>query len=57
MAIRFEEAFVVEADTLLRMEAAHALAEARAGRMRLGWRRLGVENRYSVPSLLVSPHS
>jgi plasmid maintenance system antidote protein VapI len=30
MAIRFEKAFGVKADTLMRMEAAHALAEARA---------------------------
>ena len=30
MAIRFEKAFSVGADTLMRMEAAHALAEARA---------------------------
>ena len=30
MAIRFEKAFGLKADTLLRMQAAHALAEARA---------------------------
>jgi len=30
MAIRFEKAFGVSADTLLRMQAAHDLAEARA---------------------------
>ncbi len=30
MAIRFEKAFDVRADTLLRMQAAHDLAEARA---------------------------
>lgn len=30
MAIRFERAFGVKADMLMRMEAAHALAEARA---------------------------
>jgi plasmid maintenance system antidote protein VapI len=30
MAIRFEKAFEVKADTLMRMEAAHALSEARA---------------------------
>ncbi len=30
MAIRFEKAFGLKADTLMRMEAAHALAEARA---------------------------
>ncbi len=29
MAIRFEKAFGLKADTLLRMQAAHALAEAR----------------------------
>ena len=29
MAIRFEKAFGLKADTLMRMEAAHALAEAR----------------------------
>ena len=29
MAIRFEEAFGVKADTLMRMQAAHELAEAR----------------------------
>lgn len=31
MAIRFEKAFGVRADTLLRMQIAHELAEARAG--------------------------
>ncbi|HEV7252914.1 MAG TPA: HigA family addiction module antitoxin [Mesorhizobium sp.] len=30
MAIRFEKAFVLSADTLLRMQAAHDLAQARA---------------------------
>jgi addiction module HigA family antidote len=30
MAIRFEKAFGVRADTLMRMQAAHELAEARA---------------------------
>ncbi len=30
MAIRFEKAFGVKADTLMRMQAAHELAEARA---------------------------
>ena len=30
MAIRFEKAFDLRADTMLRMQAAHALAEARA---------------------------
>jgi addiction module HigA family antidote len=30
MAIRFEKAFGLKADTLMRMEAAHELAEARA---------------------------
>ena len=30
MAIRFEKAFGLKADTLLRMQSAHALAEARA---------------------------
>ncbi len=30
MAIRFEKAFGVSADTLMRMQGAHALAEARA---------------------------
>jgi antitoxin HigA-1 len=30
MAIRFEKAFGLKADTLLRMQAAHELAEARA---------------------------
>jgi addiction module HigA family antidote len=30
MAIRFEKAFGIRADTLMRMQAAHALAEARA---------------------------
>lgn len=30
MAIRFEKAFNLKADTLMRMQAAHALAEARA---------------------------
>jgi addiction module HigA family antidote len=30
MAIRFEKAFGVKADTLMRMQSAHALAEARA---------------------------
>ena len=30
MAIRFEKAFGLEADTLMRMQAAYALAEARA---------------------------
>lgn len=30
MAIRFEKAFGLKADTLMRMQAAHALAEARA---------------------------
>ena len=30
MAIRFEKAFGAKADTLMRMQAAHALAEARA---------------------------
>jgi addiction module HigA family antidote len=30
MAIRFEKAFGVKADTLVRMQAAHGLAEARA---------------------------
>ena len=30
MAIRFEKAFGLRADTLLRMQAAHDLAEARA---------------------------
>lgn len=30
MAIRFEKAFGVEADTLLRMQTAHELAQARA---------------------------
>ena len=30
MAIRFEKAFGLKAETLMRMEAAHALAEARA---------------------------
>lgn len=30
MAIRFEKAFGVSADTLMRMQSAHALAEARA---------------------------
>lgn len=30
MAIRFEKAFGLSADTLMRMQAAHALAEARA---------------------------
>ena len=30
MAIRFEKAFGVRADTLMRMQGAHALAEARA---------------------------
>lgn len=30
MAIRFEKAFGVQADTLLRMQAAHDLAQARA---------------------------
>jgi addiction module HigA family antidote len=30
MAIRFEKAFGVKADTLMRMEAAHVLAQARA---------------------------
>jgi len=29
MAIRFEKAFGVKADTLMRMQAAHELAEAR----------------------------
>lgn len=31
MAIRFEKAFGVKADTLMRMQAAHELAEARRG--------------------------
>ena len=31
MAIRFEKAFGVKADTLMRMQAAHDLAQARAG--------------------------
>ncbi|RIA36621.1 addiction module HigA family antidote [Hephaestia caeni] len=31
MAIRFEKAFGVQADTLIRMQAAHDLARARAG--------------------------
>jgi addiction module HigA family antidote len=30
MAIRFEKAFGIKADTLMRMQAAHELAEARA---------------------------
>ena len=30
MAIRFEKAFGVKADTMLRMQAAHDLAQARA---------------------------
>ena len=30
MAIRFEKAFGLQADTLLRMQSAHELAEARA---------------------------
>lgn len=30
MAIRFEKAFGLKADTLMRMQAAHALAQARA---------------------------
>lgn len=40
MAIRFEKAFGLSVDTLLRMQAAHQLAEARKGRVRSWWRRL-----------------
>ena len=40
MAIRFEQAFGVKADTLLRMQAAHDLAQARAHERDIKVRRL-----------------
>jgi addiction module HigA family antidote len=36
MAIRFEKAFGIRADTLMRMQAAHELAEARAREGEIG---------------------
>ena len=37
MAIRFEKAFGLRSHTLLRMQSAHQLAEARGGSKRLRW--------------------
>jgi addiction module HigA family antidote len=42
MAIRFEKAFGISADTLLRMQAAHDLAQARLGEDKLHIGRLAV---------------
>jgi addiction module HigA family antidote len=40
MALRFEKAFGISADTLMRMQTAHDLAQARAGEEALAVRRI-----------------
>ena len=45
MALRFEKAYGVKADTLLRMQAAHDLAQARAHEKELHVQRIVAEHR------------